>query len=85
MLPLQCDVRDAGSVREAVSDCIEKLGLPTVVINNAAGNFIAPTERLSANAWKTIIDIVLIGTVNVTVDIAKRLIAANEGDSCLTI
>lgn len=85
VLPLQCDVRDAGSVREAVSDCIEKLGLPTIVINNAAGNFIAPTERLSANAWKTIIDIVLIGTINVTVDIAKRLIAADEGASFLSI
>lgn len=77
---MHCDVRDPVSVRDAVSDCVDKLGLPTIIINNAAGNFISPTERLSANAWKTIIDICLTGTINVTVDIAKRLITANEGN-----
>jgi 2,4-dienoyl-CoA reductase len=53
--------------------------LPSVVINNAAGNFISPTERLSANAFKTIIDIVMLGSANVTLEIGKRLIEADQG------
>lgn len=79
VVALACDVRESGSVREVVSECIEQMGLPHLVVNNAAGNFISPTERLSTNAWRTIVDIVLNGTANVTLDIGKRLIAANQG------
>ena len=76
-MAVKCDVRDAHSVRDAVSQCIDTLGqLPTIVINNAAGNFVCPTERLSVNGWRTVIDIVLMGTINVTMDVGKRLIAA---------
>ena len=64
-------------MRDAVSQCIDTLGqLPPVVVNNAAGNFVCPSERLSANAWRSVIDIVLMGTINVTMDVGKRLIAA---------
>jgi len=68
-----------------LSECLEKLGLPNIVINNAAGNFVSPTERLSTNAWKRVIDIVLNGTANVTLDIGKRLIAAGQGAAFLSI
>lgn len=50
-----------------------------VIINNAAGNFVSPSERLSANAWKTITDIVLNGTAYVTLQIGKELIKAQKG------
>jgi 2,4-dienoyl-CoA reductase len=50
-----------------------------VVVHNAAGNFISPTERLSPNAFKTIIDIVLNGTAFLTLDIGKRMIAEKRG------
>ena len=53
--------------------------MPNVVVNNAAGNFISPTERLSANAFKTIIDIVLNGTANLTLDVGKRMIKEEKG------
>ena len=76
---MSCDVRDVNSVSTAVSNCIDTFGLPSIVINNAAGNFISPTERLSPNAWKTVNDIVMMGTANVTLDIGKRLIAASQG------
>jgi 2,4-dienoyl-CoA reductase len=83
---VQCDVRDVGSVRNAVSQCIDTFGhIPHIIINNAAGNFISPTERLSHNAWRTLIDIVLMGTVNVTMDIGKRLIAAHQGGAFLSV
>lgn len=83
--PVTCDVRDANAVKEAVDKSIEKFGLPHIVINNAAGNFISPTERLSANAWKTIIDIVLNGTANVTLDLGRRLIEKGQSASFLAI
>ena len=50
-----------------------------MIVNNAAGNFISPTERLSSNAWRTIVDIVLNGTAYVTLEFGKRLIAAKQG------
>lgn len=73
------DVREPAAIRDTVSRCVEALGLPNIIINNAAGNFISPTERLSNNAWKNIIDIVLNGTANVTLDIGKRLISSGQG------
>lgn len=78
-MPIQCDVRDAESVSTAVQQSIQCLGLPDVVINNAAGNFICPTERLSVNAFRTIVDIVLNGSAYVTLEMGKRLIAAKKG------
>ena len=63
----------------AVDFCEKQCGLPDIIINNAAGNFVSPFERLSANAWKTVIDIVLNGTAYVTLDIGKRLIKAQKG------
>lgn len=50
-----------------------------VIINNAAGNFICPSERLSPNAWKSITDIVLNGTAFVTLELGKRLIQGQKG------
>uniref|UniRef100_A0A8C8YS54 2,4-dienoyl-CoA reductase [(3E)-enoyl-CoA-producing], mitochondrial n=1 Tax=Prolemur simus TaxID=1328070 RepID=A0A8C8YS54_PROSS len=82
---IQCDVRDPEMVKNAVSEMIKIAGLPDIVINNAAGNFISPTERLSPNAWKTITDIVLNGSVFVTLEIGKQLIKAQKGAAFLAI
>ena len=85
VFPVQMDVRDPEAIKNAVDTCVEKFGLPDIVINNAAGNFISPTERLSPNAWRTIVDIVLNGTAYVTLDIGKRLIEAGKGCNFLAI
>uniref|UniRef100_A0A5F9D9M9 2,4-dienoyl-CoA reductase [(3E)-enoyl-CoA-producing], mitochondrial n=2 Tax=Oryctolagus cuniculus TaxID=9986 RepID=A0A5F9D9M9_RABIT len=82
---VQCDVRDPNMVQNAVSELIKVAGHPNIVINNAAGNFISPSERLSPNAWKTISDIVLNGTVYVTLEIGKQLIKAQKGAAFLAI
>jgi len=79
VLACSADIRDPEAVKMAIDKVEKELGLPSVIVNNAAGNFISPTERLSPNAFKTIIDIVLNGTANVTLDIGKRLIAAQQG------
>jgi len=86
VIPIACDVRNPEAVKEAVNRMQDLTGsLPSVVINNAAGNFISPTERLSPNAFKTIVEIVLIGTTNVTLEIGKRLIEADQGCAFLGI
>ena len=79
MFPVAADVRDAEAVKKAADRCIGELGLPNIIINNAAGNFISPTERLSSNAFKTVLDIVLLGTANVTLEFGKRLIKEGQG------
>ncbi|OXA59727.1 2,4-dienoyl-CoA reductase, mitochondrial [Folsomia candida] len=85
VLALSCDVRDSDAVKTTIDKIESDIGLPTVVINNAAGNFVSPAERLSPNAWKTIVDIVLNGSANITLDLGKRLIKAGQGGSFLAI
>uniref|UniRef100_UPI001E1B2796 2,4-dienoyl-CoA reductase [(3E)-enoyl-CoA-producing], mitochondrial n=1 Tax=Jaculus jaculus TaxID=51337 RepID=UPI001E1B2796 len=82
---IQCDVREPDMVHNAVKELIKVAGHPDIVINNAAGNFVSPTERLSPNGWKTITDIVLNGTAFVTLEIGKQLIKAQKGAAFLAI
>ena len=85
VLAVQCDVRDYAQVEEVLAKAIEKFGKVDGLLNNAAGNFISPTERLSANAFSSIIDIVLKGTVNCTLAFGKHWIAAKQAASILNI
>lgn len=78
VLPVPCDVRRYDEVEALVKASVEKFGTVDVLLNNAAGNFISPTERLSANAFDVIIDIVLKGTKNCTMAFGKHWIAKNE-------
>ena len=73
-------MRDPEAVKRAAEACVARFGLPSLVVNNAAGNFISPTERLSTNAFRTVVDIVLNGTANVTLELGKRLIKAGQGE-----
>ena len=79
-VPLKCDVRHIEEVEAMRDAAIKALGPIDVLLNNAAGNFISPTERLSANAFDTIIDIVLKGTKNCTLAFGKHWIDNNEKD-----
>jgi NAD(P)-dependent dehydrogenase (short-subunit alcohol dehydrogenase family) len=65
-LPIQCDVRHYEEVENMLQETLKAFGKVDILLNNAAGNFISPTERLSSNAFDTIIDIVLKGTKNCT-------------------
>ncbi len=85
VLAVQCDVRDYAQVEQVLAQTIEKFGKVDGLLNNAAGNFISPTERLSANAFSSIIDIVLKGTVNCTLTFGKHWIAAKQPASILNI
>lgn len=85
VLPVACDVRDYQQVDHLLKTGLEKYGKIDGLINNAAGNFISPTERLSANAFSTIIDIVLKGTVNCTLALGKHWIKEKHKASVLNI
>jgi NAD(P)-dependent dehydrogenase (short-subunit alcohol dehydrogenase family) len=80
-LPLQCDVRHYEEVENMLQAVLKAFGQVDVLLNNAAGNFISPTERLSANAFDTVIDIVLKGTKNCTLAFGKHWIETNQTSS----
>lgn len=80
-LPLQCDVRHYDEVESMLKTVLDTFGKVDVLLNNAAGNFISPTERLSANAFDTIIDIVLKGTKNCTLAFGKHWINTKQESS----
>ena len=74
VLAVQCDVRNYTEVEAVLETTLQKFGKVDGLLNNAAGNFISPTERLSANAFDTIIDIVLKGSKNCTLAFGKHWI-----------
>lgn len=80
-LAVQCDVRHYDEVEKMLKAVLEAYGKVDVLLNNAAGNFISPTERLSANAFDTIIDIVLKGTKNCTLAFGKHWIDIKQEKS----
>jgi NAD(P)-dependent dehydrogenase (short-subunit alcohol dehydrogenase family) len=71
VLALSCDVRNYDEVSAMINKAVEHFGYINGLVNNAAGNFISPTERLSAHAFDTIIDIVLKGSKNATLALGK--------------
>ncbi len=66
VLALEADVRDREAIDRAVGRALEQLGRIDHLINNAAGNFLAPASELSENGWRAVVDIVLNGTFNVS-------------------
>jgi NAD(P)-dependent dehydrogenase (short-subunit alcohol dehydrogenase family) len=59
------DVRDYDKVAEAVQKCVSLYGKIDMVLAGQAGNFLAPAAGMSANAFKSVIDIDLLGSFNV--------------------
>ena len=85
VLPVQCDVSDYAQVENMLKEAVEKFGKVDVLVNNAAGNFISPTERLSNRAFDIIINIVLKGTYNCTLAFGKHWIEKKQSASVLNI
>lgn len=86
VLPVACDVRKWQDVDQLLQRVLEEFGTVDGLVNNAAGNFISPTERLSSKAFEAIIGIVLMGTVNCSLAFGKHWIAKGEkGKTMLNI
>jgi len=81
---LPCDVRELSLVEEMIG-MIWKDGPLDVVVNNAAGNFLARTEELSPGAFDAIIGIVLKGTINVTMACGRRWLPEKHKGTVLNI
>src|SRR5260370_14168244 len=81
---LPCDVRNLDAV-ETMIGTIWKSGPLDVLVNNAAGNFIAPSEALSPRAWEAVIGIVLLGTLHATLACGKRWLSSNHKGTVLSI
>ncbi|MCE7996790.1 MAG: SDR family oxidoreductase [Roseivirga sp.] len=85
VLAVQCDVREYEQVENVIKQTEERFGQIHGLLNNAAGNFISPTERLSHRAFGIVIDIVLKGTTNFTLALGKSWIGAKQPGTILNI
>jgi len=81
---IACDVRSLEAVEQLI-ESIWKEGALDILVNNAAGNFIARTEELSPRAWESVINIVLMGTLHCTMSCGRRWLAAKHAGTVLSI
>jgi NAD(P)-dependent dehydrogenase (short-subunit alcohol dehydrogenase family) len=80
-----CDIRDPEQVAAAFDAVEENVGLPEVLVNNAAGNFPVPAEDLSPNGWRAVVGVVLDGTFHMSREFGRRHIAAGTPGSIINI
>lgn len=85
VLPVTCDVRKYEEIENVIRTAEEKFGAVHGVVNNAAGNFISPTERLSHRAFDIVVDIVLKGTYYTTLAAGKNWISKKQHGVFLNI
>ena len=85
VFPIACDVRKIDEVENVINESYKKFGKIDCLVNNAAGNFISPTERLSTRAFDAVIDIVLKGTINFTLTLGKKWIKDKSSGNVLNI
>ncbi|WP_409275403.1 2,4-dienoyl-CoA reductase [Neobacillus sp. SCS-31] len=71
ILAIEMDVRNINDVTRMVKETIGEFGGIHYLVNNAAGNFICPAEKLTPNGWKSVIDIVLNGTFYCSSEVGK--------------
>ncbi len=81
----KCDVRSPEQIAEAVEFLEKELGPINVLVNNAAGNFVSPTEKLSPHAVDSVLNIVLHGTLYMTLELGKKWISRGQGGVVLNI
>jgi len=74
----QADVRDPDAVAAAFDAIEGALGPVRILVNNAAGNFVAPAQDISPNGWRAVVGIVLDGTFFCSRELARRALAREE-------
>jgi len=85
VLAVPCDVRKYEEIEQLLAATQKEFGAIHGILNNAAGNFISPTERLSHRAFDIIVDIVLKGTYYMTLAAGKNWIANKQPGTFLNI
>lgn len=66
MLAIKLDVREEKECQQAVETCLKTFGKIDILINGAAGNFLASSAKLSAKGFKTVMEIDTLGTFNMS-------------------
>ena len=84
-LAQQTDVRQPDQVDALVAAAVERFGRVDVLVNNAAGNFVARAEDLSPNGWRAVVSIVLDGSFHCSRAVGRRLIEQGEGGAILSV
>lgn len=79
------DVRDDAAVADAFASVAEELGGVDLLVNNAAGNFVAPAEEVSPRGFRAVVDIVLSGTFACSSAFARQAVAHGTGGSILNV
>lgn len=74
-LAVRCDVRDYEQVEAMIAAAVERFGRVDSLVNNAAGNFLCPSEKLSPNGFASIVGIVLQGSFHCTLAFGRQIIA----------
>ena len=85
VITVGCDIRDAEQIASAFDEAEAAFGLPDILINNAAANFPVPSEDMSPNAWRTVVDITLNGTFFCSREFARRHLAAGTPGSIVNV
>jgi NAD(P)-dependent dehydrogenase (short-subunit alcohol dehydrogenase family) len=85
VLAVRCDIRDPDQVAHAFDAAEAELGLPGVLVNNAAANFPVPAEDMSPNAWRTVVDITLNGTFICAREFGRRHLVAGTPGSIINV
>jgi NAD(P)-dependent dehydrogenase (short-subunit alcohol dehydrogenase family) len=85
ILPIACDVRNHNEVNNVIKETLSQYGQITGLVNNAAGNFISPTENLSVKGFDVIVDIVLKGTYNFSLLLGQDWIKKKQSGTVLNI
>lgn len=84
-LAVRCDIRKFEEVEAMVAAAEREFGRLDILVNNAAGNFLCPTEDLSPNGFAAVVGIVLNGSFHATLAAGRRMIASGRGGSMLNI
>lgn len=85
VLAIEHDVREYRSIKNLLNEITARFGQIDILVNNAAGNFISPTERLSYKAFDTVVDIVLRGSYYLTLALGKYWIENKIPGNVLSI
>jgi NAD(P)-dependent dehydrogenase (short-subunit alcohol dehydrogenase family) len=80
-----CDIREPEQIAAAFDAAEQAFAMPSVLVNNAAANFPVPTEDMSPNAWRTVVDITLNGTFLCAREFGRRHIAAGTPGSIINV
>ncbi len=81
----ELDVRESARVHDFATQIVHRQGRADILVNNAAGNFVCPAERLSTNAWRSVLSTVLDGTFYCSKEFGRAMIARGAGGSILNV